>query len=65
MTLGETLKQARIEQGWSVRQPAEITGISHTSIFNYEGDKTEPKLSHLKWLAEALLLPIMELIERI
>lgn len=65
MTLGETLKQARLEQGWSARQLAEITGISHTSIFNYEGDKTEPRISHLKWLAETPLLSINDLIERI
>lgn len=65
MTLGETLKQARIEQGWSVRQLAEITGISFMAIYNYERDKTEPRISHLKWLAEALLLSINELIERI
>jgi transcriptional regulator with XRE-family HTH domain len=65
MTLGETLKQARIEQGWSIRQLAEIVGISHTAICNYENGKFEPRISHLKWLAEALLLPITELIERI
>lgn len=65
MTLGETLKQARLEQGWSVRQLAEIVGISNVSIYNYEMDKSEPRISHLKWLAEALLLPISELIERI
>lgn len=65
MTLGETLKQARIEQGWSIRQLAEIVGISHTAICNYENDKFEPRISHLKWLAEALLLSINDLIERI
>ena len=65
MTLGETLKQARIEQGWSIRQLAKIVGISHVAIYNYEADKYEPRISHLKWLAEALELSIMDLIERI
>ena len=65
MSLGETLKQARIEQGWSIRQLAEIVGISHTTIHNYETDKYEPRISHLKWLAEALELSIIDLIERI
>lgn len=65
MKLGEILRQARMKQGWSVRQLSEIVGVSAATIYNYESDKTEPRISHLKWLAEALLLPIADLIERI
>jgi transcriptional regulator with XRE-family HTH domain len=65
MTLGELLRQARETKGMSTRELAEKVGVSHSAIYKYESDKSEPRVSHLKWLAEALDLPIMELIERI
>jgi transcriptional regulator with XRE-family HTH domain len=65
MTLGELLKQAREAKGLSTRELAEKVGVSHSTIYKYESDSHEPRISHLKWLAQALDLTLLELIERI
>ena len=65
MTLGETLKQARKKKGLKIKELAELVGVSYVSIYHYEQDNHVPKLTHLKWLAQALDLKLAELIERI
>ena len=65
MTLGELLKQAREKNGYSIRKLSKLVGISHTTIYKYESGLYEPRISHLKWLAQALDLTLLELIERI
>ena len=65
MTLGELLKQTRETKGLSIRELAELVGVSHVSIYHYEQDNHVPRLTHLKWLAQALDLKLSELIERI
>lgn len=65
MTLGDILRLAREAKGLSTRELAEMVGVSRSTIYNYESGSHEPRISHLKWLAEALDLSIMELIERI
>jgi DNA-binding XRE family transcriptional regulator len=64
-TLGELLKETRIKKGYSVRELAAIVGVSHPTIYKYETNEYEPKLSHLKWLAQALDIPLADVIERI
>ena len=65
MKLGELLGKARVAKGLSRKELAEMVGVSPFTIYNYESDKHEPRISHLKWIAEALDIPIMKLIERI
>lgn len=65
MTLGELLRQARKKKGLKIRELAELVGVSHVTIYHYEKDHYEPRISHLKWLAQALDLTLTELIERI
>lgn len=65
MKIGELLGKAREAKGLSRKELAEMTGVSLRTIYNYESDSHEPRISHLKWLAEALDIPIMKLIERI
>jgi transcriptional regulator with XRE-family HTH domain len=65
MTLGQYLKEARKKKGLSVRQLAKIVGVCHTSIYDYENDLSEPRISHLKWIAKALDISLIELVERI
>lgn len=65
MTLGKLLRQARKKKGWTIKQLADVVGVSGVSICYYENDKRVPKLDHLKWLAQALNLSLSELIERI
>lgn len=65
MTLGELLREAREKKGLSVRELAKLVGVCHTTIYKYESGDYEPKISHLKWVAEALDISLLELIERI
>ena len=65
MTLGQYLREAREKKGLSVRQLAEIVGVSHTTIYDCENDLSEPRISTLKWIAEALDISLIELVERI
>lgn len=65
MTLGDILRLAREAKGLSTDELAKMVGVSRTTIYNYESGSHEPRISHLKWLAEALDIPLMEIIERI
>lgn len=65
MTLGKYLKKAREKKGLSVRELAKLVGVAHTTIYKYETDEHEPRISHLKWIAQALDIPLTELVERI
>lgn len=65
MTLGELLREAREKKGLSVRELAKMVGISHPTIYKYEADQYEPRISHLKWLAQALDLTLLEIVERL
>ena len=44
---------------------AELVGVSTYTIGNYESDRFTPRISYLKWVAQALDLKLEELIERI
>ena len=65
MTLGDILRLAREAKGLSTDELAKMVGVSRTTIYNSESGSHEPRISHLKWLAEALDIPLMEIIERI
>lgn len=35
------------------------------TLYKYEADQYEPRISHLKWLAQALDLTLLEIVERL
>lgn len=56
MKLGDAIRRAREAKGWSLRELAKMTGLSHSFINQIElGDK-QPGLSTAAKLAEALEL---------
>lgn len=54
MTLGAHLKMLREERGYTLKQTAEISGLSIGFISQVERGQTDPSLSSLKKLAGAL-----------
>lgn len=65
MTLGDILREARKKKGLTQEELAELVGVSTYTIGNYESDRFTPRISYLKWVAQALDLKIEELIKRI
>lgn len=56
--------QIRNEKGISLRKLADMTGISKTSINDFENGKISPTLDELDWIAEALEVEITDLFDR-
>lgn len=57
--LATFLKTTREKRGFSVRQLAEKATVSHTEIFRIEkGERTNPSITMLKALADALNTPV-------
>lgn len=56
------LRQARKEKGYSVKQVAEILGVTEGTIRHYESGRREPPLSKLEQLAEILDVHLFDLI---
>ena len=52
MTLGEKLKYARLELGWTQTKAAEVSGVCQPDISNYELGRRVPKLAVLIRLSE-------------
>lgn len=65
MTISKLLRQAREKKGLSQRELAKMVGVSHVTICHYERDNHMPRISHLKRLAQALDLTLLEIVERI
>ena len=64
MTLGEKLKQARLDAKLSIRQAANKLGYkSHDIIFKWENGKRKPKIENLRKLADAYNVPLQNLLE--
>lgn len=61
-TLLPKLKQKRISKGYTQQKLAELTGIKHQSISNYETGEQFPRCKALEKLAEALECSISELV---
>ena len=61
MSLGSKLKAKREEKGYTLKQTAEISGLSIGFISQVENGQTEPSLSSLKKLAMALGLKLGDL----
>lgn len=54
MSLGENLKALRKKKGWTQQQLAEVAGIKLTHISTLEKNDSDPKLSTIGKLIEAL-----------
>jgi Zn-dependent peptidase ImmA (M78 family)/transcriptional regulator with XRE-family HTH domain len=51
--IGEQLKAARLRRGWTLEVLSAVTGISVSSLSEFETGKREPRLVHLEKLAQA------------
>ena len=58
MSIGERIKQLRIEKGWKQKQLAEIVDISRESIGNYERGTRIPSAEIASRIATALDVPV-------
>ena len=65
MTLGQRIKQARLEKGFTQKELSEKLGLSETYVSQYERDMRNPKPESLKRIADALDIPVSALDERL
>ncbi len=63
--IGKTIKEKRLEKGWSQEQLGKIIGVSHASISFWENGVNIPNVLDCWKLAEALKISIDELIGRV
>ena len=60
--IGENLKRARKNKGWTQEQTAEMTGISSVMLSQYERGVRNPKLDIIRKIADALGVDVGELV---
>ncbi len=64
MTFGQRLRQLRLSKGMTVVRLGEATGLSQAYISSLEnGSRQSPTLKTIRRLAEALSVPVEELLE--
>lgn len=61
--LSENLKEIRKKNSISLRKLSSISGVSKTTISDIENNKINPSIETTKKLAEALKIPIKQLID--
>ena len=61
-TLGETLRDKRIERGMTQELVAESRGVSRPAVSKWESGKTDPSTANLLALADLLGVPIEDLL---
>ena len=64
MTIGEGIKKARTEKGWTQAQLAIEAGILSLSVSFYETGRTYPSVLNLISIADALEVSLDELVGR-
>lgn len=64
MTTGEILKSLRKDRGITQKRLAEMTGLATITIQGYEAGKYKPKLEQLQRIANALEIPLTDLIDQ-
>lgn len=62
MTIGERIKQARKKKGITQKELAEAVGVAEVTIRQYEADKYSPKYDKMVKIAEALNIPVSDLL---
>ena len=60
---GDKLRKWRIDSGLSQQELAKAIGARPKSISSFESGETEPNWSAIKKLAEALNVPLVELVK--
>ena len=66
MSLGDFIKEKRNLQNWSQRDLATASGVSNAEISRIEsGKRKEPSSSVLKDIADALCIPVEELLQEV
>ncbi|SDE62133.1 helix-turn-helix domain-containing protein [Riemerella columbipharyngis] len=60
MTLGEKLRQARINKNYSQEYMAEVLEISQKTYSNFENDKTSPNFSQIEKISTTLEVSILD-----
>lgn len=63
MTIGQKLKQARIEKGYSQEELAEKANVSRQTISNWETGKTYPDIVSVLFLSELYNLSLDSLLK--
>lgn len=63
MTIGERIKQVRMQKGLTQKQVAERCGMADSAIRKYESGIIRPKIETLHRLSDALGVHILELME--
>ena len=61
-TLGETLRDKRVERGMTQELVAESLGVSRQAVSKWESGKTDPCTANLLALADLLDVPVEELL---
>ena len=61
-TLGETLRDKRIERGMTQELVAESRGVSRQAVSKWESGKTDPSTANLLALADLLGVPVEDLL---
>lgn len=64
LTIGEAIKKARLQKGYSRSILAKKANISHQNIFQWETGKTYPNIINLIPVADALNVSLDELVGR-
>lgn len=54
MSLGKRIKQARLKKGLTQKQLADLMGVKHNSISDWENDKNKPYAETVELLMGAL-----------
>lgn len=54
VTLGDRIREQRLKKGLTQRQLAEMIGVKHNSISDWENNKSEPDSNTIKLLMKAL-----------
>ena len=61
---GKNMKQLRLEKGMSTREFALEAGIAHSAVTKFEAGETNPSLTTLIKIADALGVDLTRLISR-
>jgi transcriptional regulator with XRE-family HTH domain len=64
MTIGQSIRKARKAKGYSLEAVAHISGVSFTTIAQWERDERTPILANLILVADVLQMPLDELVGR-
>lgn len=62
LTIGENIKKARQEAGYTQKELARKSGLAEISIRQYENGKREPRLEKLEAIADSLNISISKLL---